>query len=116
MRTVPLNETQSVTLNGSGAGTVKIGPVGHAVTWSPAVASVSCVPSPPTNEAQCKIFVGEDTTQRNYRDGTFSGSSGDATDKVAGTIRMGKFVWAVWTGGDPGASATLTLSGEAMIP
>src|SRR6266536_3111663 len=111
--TVPMNETASVTLDGSGHGQVKIGPRGHGTVWSPDTASVGC--SSNIKEAVCKLYVGSDASQRNFRDGTFTGSSGDATDKVAGDIRMNTFIWAVWTGGDPGASATLTLAGTATI-
>ena len=114
MTAVPLSETASVTLGSSGGGTVKLGPKGRAVTWEPATASVVC--SSATAEATCRLYVGSDTTARNFRDGTFTGSSGDSSDRVAGTIYQNSYVWAVWTGGDPGAQATLTLAGTASIP
>jgi hypothetical protein len=108
-----LNESISVTLDGSGNGTVKLGPVGHGVTWSVETASVGC--STNVHEAQCKIYVGNDTSQRFFRDATLSGSTGDSTDRVTGTLRMNTFVWAVWSGGDPGAQGTLTIDGEVNI-
>jgi hypothetical protein len=114
MTAVTFNESVSVTLDGAGNGTVKIGPKGHATTWSPEVASVRCT----TNvlEASCRIYVGPDTSQRFFREGTLSGSTGDSTGRVTGDIRMNTFIWAVWAGGDPGASATLTVTGTAEIP
>lgn len=98
---VPMNETAIITLNGAGAGTAQLGPLTARETWYPNGCSVKANNNP-TNEAQCLIYVGLSATQDNFRDGTFSGSSGDATDKIVGRLQKGAFVFAVWTGGDAG--------------
>lgn len=111
---VLLNETAVITLNGSGAGTAKLGPLTAREVWYPDSASVKAN-SNPTNEATCLIYQGPDATQPNFRDGTFSGSSGDSTDKVSLITRKGQFIWAVWTGGDAGQQATLNVTGEKEV-
>lgn len=107
---VTLNETATVTLNGSGGGTAKIGPISARETWHPANVSVKA--STATAEAQCLIYIGDRPIQANFIDGTFTGSSGDSSDRVSATkVRVGQYVWAVWTGGDAAATATLTVTG-----
>lgn len=111
---VRLNETAVIILNGSGAGTAKVGPLSAREIWYPTVASVKAN-TLPTNEAQCQIFKGEDSSQSNYVDGTFSGSSGDSSQNVTGEMRLGNWIWAVWTGGDANVQAILTVSGEKEV-
>jgi hypothetical protein len=111
---VPLNESATVVLNGSGNGSAKVGPISAREVWSPDNVHVSA--SSNTNEAVCKIYVGDSAIQRNYRDGTFTGSTGDSTDKVnADTVKVGAYIWGVWTGGDAGATATLTITGKKQL-
>jgi len=114
MQTVPLNESASVVLDGSGNGTARVGPTGHGITWHPAVASVRVNTN--DNEAQVAIYVGSTATAENFADASYVGSSGNSSDSVAAAeVRLGSYVWAVWTGGDPGSQATLTVTGSQDI-
>ncbi|MBO2459369.1 hypothetical protein [Actinomadura violacea] len=114
MTSVPLNETAVVVLDPTGAGTASIGPISARESWHPDVISVKV--SSKINEAECQIFVGDSATQPNYIDGTYSGSSGDATDRAAATlIRVGWKVFATWAGGDAAATATLTVTGTKDV-
>lgn len=117
MATGDLNETAFVVLDGSGNGTARLGPLSAREVWHPAVASVRTTLSVAVvNEAQCSIYVGQFATQENYRDGTFSGSSGDATDKVAGSpVKKGDYIWAIWSGGDAGKTASLNVIGTKDV-
>jgi hypothetical protein len=111
---VLLNETAQATLDGSGGGTAKIGPVSAREVWSPQNVHVSA--STNVEEAQCLIYVGDAPIQANFRDGTFTGSSGDSSDRVnADTVKVGSHIWAVWAGGDTGATATLTVTGHKDV-
>jgi hypothetical protein len=111
---VPFRESATVKLNGTGAGTAKVGPISARETWYPGVAAVSANANP-TNESRCNISVGDVNTLR-FVDGTVSGSSGDNTGKIASSvIRCGEFVWAVWSGGDANQMATLTVTGEKEV-
>lgn len=110
-----LYESGVVTLDGSGNGTVRLGPLTAREVWNPVTASVKTIQTTITNEAQCNIFVGNTATTENFRDNTFSGSSGDASSKISGRLSKGQFVYAVWTGGDAGAQARLVVSGTKDI-
>jgi hypothetical protein len=100
----------TVVLNGSGNGTARIGPIGAREKWYAATAAVSCATN--AAEALCRLYVGDQPIPSNYVDGTLSGSTGDSTGRVAGApITLGRYIWAVWTGGDPGTVATLAVSG-----
>lgn len=116
--TVPLRQSVPVTLDASGGGTARLGPVSLRETWYPQVASVGTNQGPGdpvVSEAQCKVYQGEDATQPNFCDGTLSGSTGDSTSNVSGPLYCGQYVWAVWTGGDAGAQACLTVTGSRQI-
>jgi hypothetical protein len=112
-QTVPLNESVPIVLDGSGNGTARLGPASHGEAWHPDTTSVKA--SSNTNEAQCRIYAGDSPTDRNFIDGTLSGSTGDSTDRVNGPIRMPNAVFAVWSGGDPTATATLRVQGTKDI-
>ena len=111
---VDLNEDATIQLDGTGAGTVRLGPTGAGEVWSPALASVKV--SSNTNEATCKIYNGDRVIDGNFTDGTFSGSSGDSTDRIGGPLHLGNYIYAVWAGGDANAVATLNVSGTRSIP
>lgn len=117
MRKFPLNASASVTLNGSGAGTVQLGPSLPREVWHPAKASVICSQAVSAGTCQAAIYAGPQAQQSWFRDQTFSGDTGDGTDTVAADeLRPGTYVWAVFAGGVPGATATLTVTGSREIP
>lgn len=113
MPTLPLSDAAFVTLDGSGNGTAKLGPNAHGVVWKPsrvAVKTTSTILSP-----TCQLFIGNTATSENFIDGTYSGSQ-NATDSAVGQeLRLGQYIWAVWTGGDVGAQATLTVTGSKDV-
>lgn len=113
---LPLNESISITLDGSGNGQVQLGPAGPHEHWTPTGASVKC--SSNTAEASCKIFVGAVVADYNYVDGTLSGSTGDSTNAVDGyeiARTRDPYIFAVWAGGDAGAQATLQIIGTKTV-
>lgn len=117
MQTVGLYETGVVVLDGNGNGTVRIRPDGSRERWLPTVASVSV----DTNvaEADCSVYAGPAATQQWFIEGTHSGSTGDSTDRISGKVisrTQLPYVFAVWTGGDPGSTGTLTVTGTKEIP
>lgn len=117
MRQYPLAQSASVTLNGSGAGTVQLGPSFPREVWRPDKASVICSAVVTTGTCQASIYAGPQAQQSWFRDATFSGDTGDATDAVkADELRVGAYVWAVFSGGVPGATATLTVRGTREVP
>lgn len=113
MPNVPLAQSAPVQLNASGNGTASIGPLSAREVWHPQSAQVSVATN--TNEAECSIYVGDSVAPQNLRGRTFSGSSGDTNTGLVDTVKSGAKVWAVWTGGDPKATATLTVTGTKDI-
>jgi Flp pilus assembly protein TadG len=112
--TRPLSETAVTKLNGSGNGTAKVGPLSAREIWYPGNVHINVATN--NAEASCKIFVGPDTTQSNFRDTADFGSTGDNTGACnADRIKVGWYVWAVWTGGDPNAQAVLTVTGTKSV-
>lgn len=111
-----LNENASVTLDASGNGTLSMVPYSGSLAWLPTVVSVSC--SSNVKEAQCKIYIGPSPTASYFIDGTLSGSTGDSTSNVSGrqVDTHGNTLWAVWSGGDAGAQATMQVSGTEQRP
>lgn len=120
MRTRPLNRSVAVTLNGAGVGQAQIGPTLPGEIWqvggpaAPLTAAVSA--SSNTNEATAKIYAGGGVSGATFVDGTTWGSTGDSTSKFANPVYAGQQVFAVWTGGDPGAIATLVITGTRQVP
>lgn len=117
MPTLPLYESGFVILDGSGNGTVRVNPDEPHARWLPQLVSVRCTSN--VNEAQANIYAGPSTADQYFIDGTFSASSGDGSDRISGKIisrTQLPYVWAVFTGGDPGAQATLTVSGTKELP
>jgi hypothetical protein len=113
MPTLPLSESGFITLNASGAGTVKIGPTAHGVVWKPSrigIKTSTAVKSP-----ICQVFIGTSPTADNFSDGTFTGQQNNSDACVGQEVRLGSYVWAVWTGGDIGAQATVTVTGSKDI-
>jgi hypothetical protein len=111
--TVQLNESSPITLDASGNGTAKIGPTSHGEAWNPVTTSVKCSTS--VQEAACKIYAGDSPIDRNFVDATLSGSTGDRTGSISGPIRMPNSIFAVWSGGDVGATATIRVVGTKDI-
>lgn len=112
MRTLPLNVKAYATLSGAGAGTASIGPLSPGEQWSDLTVSVSVATN--TAEATCRTYAGAAATPGYFCDGTTWGSTGDSTTNV-GTVRVGGNVFAVWSGGDAGAKATMTISGTRTV-
>lgn len=115
MTTPPINldVIAPVTLDGSGNGTARLTPDGPNEHWHPTIVSVKV--STNTLEAQCRIYSGPAPTDSWIVEGTLSGSTGDSTDHITGheisRTRGDPAIWAVWTGGDPGGTATVRVIG-----
>lgn len=106
--------TTSVTLNGSGSGVAKIGPISAREKWQTNGAHVSCATN--VKESQCAIYAGTGAYPNTFRDSTLSGSTGDSTDRIENDIiGCGEYIFAVWTGGDAGTKATLNVTGGKTI-
>lgn len=108
-RTIPLRKRDQVTADASGGGQVEIRNTVHGTVWNVRLIGLEGQPRPFTDEPECLV----------YRDGMFIGGSGsgsmDSDSAINETVNTGEGIQAVWTGGDPGATYILTLSGEQTI-
>lgn len=102
-----LDEPATVTLDGSGNGTAKVGPASGQM-WQLASVTVSTI-SQTAPLPQCKMYAGPQPQPSWQIDATFTGN-GDSTGRAA-TLYPGNYVWAVWTGGNPGDTATMRALG-----
>jgi hypothetical protein len=114
VRLQPLTRSVSTVLGAAGGGTVSTGPQVTNEMWNVTVASVSC--STNGSEATCRIYAGGYISQGAFIDGTTWGSTGDSTTNFATPVYTGQQVFAAWTGGDPGAIATLVVQGTRQVP
>ncbi len=111
-RDLPLDTSATVTLDGSGKGTVILVPnVGQR--WKDCLVSVAVSSS--NNVPEFRFYKGN-VAQSSLVDGTFTGNlnSSDALHNVV--IPPGVPVIGVWANGDPGASATMSIRGMVTVP
>lgn len=114
MRTQPLSRAVSVQLDGTGYGIASTGPNITSEVWSPSNAAVSV--SSNANEATAKIYAGSVMAANTFVDGTTWGSTGDNTSNFSVSVYPGQQIFAEWTSGDPGATATLVITGTRQVP
>lgn len=111
--TAPLSTFKFVTLDASGNGTVSLGPTGFGELWTQIVVSVHA--STNIAEATCRVYTGPSADAQYLSDATTNGSTGDASSSIPPAVPTGQNITAVWSGGDPGATAYLTLSGVRLV-
>lgn len=114
--TVRLNQTDSVVLDGSGNGILKMRPDGSREYWNPELISerVSSAVVPPANEAQFTLYCGPKVDDPYLVDATYSGSSGNSSAKISGYVigrHADPYIIGQWLNGDPGATATMRVQG-----
>lgn len=108
-RQLPLNTMVTTVLDGDGNGSIGTGPLSPGETWTLGAVAFRC--SSNNAEATCLTFVGG-----NFAGGSTFGSTGDSGQAAAGSvIGVGTVVEAQWSGGDPGAIAYLTVTGQKTV-
>lgn len=112
MRDLPLNVKAFTTLNANGNGTAFTGPLSPGEVWSNLTVSVKVATN--VSEANCSMYAGAAATPGYFADGTTWGSTGDSSTNIP-SVRVGGNVFAVWVDGDPGARATLTITGTKSV-
>jgi hypothetical protein len=105
-RTVPLNTSGTVKLSAAGAGTVTLAPTGLE-NWH--VTRVAVTVTTNVLEPVARVYIGS-VAPGNLLAGTYTGSL-DSSDEDQ-YVSPGQPLLCVWTGGDAGATATLSVFGE----
>lgn len=112
MRTLPINQKAYVTLDADGNGTASCGPLSPGEIWETPTVHVSVATN--VNEAICQAYAGAAATPGYFASSTTWGSTGDTCGGLP-SVRVGSNVFAVWTGGDPGSLATMSVSGTRLV-
>lgn len=112
-RTLPLNALASTVLDGAGNGTASVGPTAQGETWSLVTVAMHCDTA--VKEAQAKVYVGGGISPGYFQGTALWGSTGDAASATGITLTVGQQVFCVWTGGDPGAGAHLSIQGTRTV-
>lgn len=112
---LPLSEFGTVTLDGAGNGTARVGPDAHGVVWLPEVVRIRMTGANPSGLATCFVYAGNSATDDNFVDSTYDVTSASSGNIQGEQLRLGQFVFAKWSGGNPGAVATVSLSGSKDI-
>lgn len=99
----------SATLDGSGNATVSFQAVGQNVMVTRV--AVRCTTA--VNEAIAYVYKGQ-IGDPYLIEGSLAASTGDSSDTIT-PLADGEKIYIVWTGGDAGATATATVSGNAEI-
>ncbi len=108
--TQPLNTSGSVTLNASGAGTVQLGPQAAEI-WELSSVGITVPSASLSQPPQCNVYAGSSPTPGFFVDGTYNGQLNNSGKVHGTTIFPGQAVFAVFSGGTPGNTATLSVFG-----
>lgn len=110
MDTLYLNEMAVVTLNGEGYGEAALGPTRPFHTWR--VTTIALTVNNDNQIPQCRIYKG-DPDPTNFYAGTAAGTNDSSECDL--TLYPSHKITAVWTGGVPGAQATVSVFGEIEV-
>ena len=100
--TVQITPQATTVLNGSGNGSVSLGPTATSQVWTLSVIGVRC--STNVSESICQVYL------NNVLVGTTTwGSTGDSDTDISYQLSPGQVIEAQWTGGDAGATAYLSF-------
>ena len=115
MRTVPLTEWASTTLDADGNGTIQLGPNRHANVWHPSAVSISTTAdSLSTNVvpgATCSIYAGPLANFNTFVDSTYNVNGAPSSVIDGQVVYCGQYVFAIWDGATPNVTATLIVYG-----
>ena len=115
MRILSLSKQAQVKLDANGNGTASTGPSLPGEVWTPPItASVRATTN--VNEAICTVYAGWGVDPVNFQDATTWGSTGDSDNSINIPLHPGQYVFAVWSGGDSGATATINVTGTRQVP
>jgi hypothetical protein len=103
-----LDEALQITLDSNGNGALAIGPYNSAQTWIPTQINVQVTSN--VKEPGFKYYRGRSAGITNYLGGTTTGSNDQSV--ISGQIlHPGETFYCVWTAGDAGAIASVSLNG-----
>ncbi|MFE9102952.1 hypothetical protein [Actinomadura geliboluensis] len=112
MGTRQLHDSAQAVLDASGNGSVRLGPQRHGIRWI--IRRITVQTSTDTLVPQARVYRGG-IGDASFISGTFVGSF-DSDDGLEEQLDNGEYLTVAWTGGDAGATATATWSGDEETP
>jgi hypothetical protein len=105
----------TATVSGSGTATVAVGPSGTGTRWYPKKGDINTTTGA-ADASTCQIFIGPGTVSEDTLGAGQSYLGGGDTFGLSGEmLQPGDFVTAVWSGGQPGDTATLRITGDQVV-
>lgn len=108
-----LAEYAQVTLDVNGTGAVQIGPDKFNESWQIDVCAVNVNVPSASKQSRFTIYKGSSTAITSLVNGTYSGNF-DSDTAFNQTLKSGNIYTCVWTGGVPGAVATVVFHGTRI--
>src|SRR6185437_12235228 len=100
MRTVSLSVSVTGVLDGSGNGTIEIGPLTPGHTWLPQSTSISMSGNIPTgtgaNAPQVSVYAGNGVSPSNLIDSSYNVNANSSSMISGQSLYVGNQIWAVW--------------------
>jgi hypothetical protein len=116
MPVIPFTKTASGTLNGSGNGTVSVGPSFPGEAWYPESIAISCTGSIPTSGTPTALlYAGTVATPLTLVDSTYNVTSASSSMISGQTLWPGMSVFVVWADGPALAVATIVVTGTRKV-
>lgn len=97
----------------SGSVTLQAGPQGIGASWALDQAGISTSLGA-ADSATCAVYAGPQASAPYLVSQSYAGG-GDAVGLAGVTLQPGEFVFAVWSGGTPGTTAALKVSGVKTV-
>jgi hypothetical protein len=110
---IGINGQVSGVFPSSGKLTLNVGPAGIGTSWALDQAGIS-TSTGAADTSTCAVYVGPQAIQSFLAAQSYAGG-GDSIGLAGITIQPGSFIWAVWSGGTPGAVATLLVTGNQSV-
>lgn len=95
----------TATFDASGNATASVGPIVNSATWT--IENIGTTTTSVT-QAELSVFRGPPSAS-NFVEGTYAGNK-DSSNSIH-YLANGELLSFVWSGGDPGTTATATLNG-----
>lgn len=111
---IPLSESIQITLDGSGNGSVLIGPTNPYQVWIPSMASIVVELGNSTVTPSFQLYQGNGANGQTLG-GTYNGAQ-NSTSISGVTLYPGQKLFGQWTGGPAGAIAILSITGTMEVP
>jgi hypothetical protein len=98
----------------SGELVLSVGPSGLGTVWYPASAVISTSVGP-LDTSTCAVYVGPQGNPESLQGTLFASGGAGVVALAIPQLTPGLYILAVWTGGTPGSTAAMNITGTAVM-